>query len=218
MQLFIDSANPQDIFPAYETGMIDGVTTNPSLAAKAGIPYKEAVKEIIRKVNGPISLEVLSSGFHDMVQEGKQLIKYGTNVVVKIPMTVDGIQATQMLVHEGIKVNMTLVFSASQALLAAKAGATYVSPFIGRLDDISSDGLHLISEIREIFDMHDFNTKILAASIRGPQDIVDCAKLGADVATLPSNIFWMLFEHPLTTNGLKKFMEDFEKAGVEPLG
>ncbi|MCA9385287.1 fructose-6-phosphate aldolase [Candidatus Dojkabacteria bacterium] len=217
MELFIDSANPEEVIEAYATGMINGVTTNPSLAAKAGIPYKEAVQKIIKAVQGPISLEVLSTEFKGMVEEGRKLIKYGENVVVKIPMTVDGIKATQILKHEGINVNMTLVFSTYQALLAAKAGADYVSPFVGRLDDGGTQGMQMIEEIRQSYDNYGFETKILVASVRSTLHVEESSIYGADVATIPPGVFWKLFEHPLSKLGLEQFLKDFKEAGVEPL-
>ncbi len=217
MQIFIDSANPDDILKAYETGLVDGVTTNPSLAAKAGIDYKEAVDKILSFVKGPVSLEVLSTDYEDMVDEGKMLARMGKQVVVKIPMTVDGIKATKTLKQLGIGVNMTLVFSANQALLAAKAGAEFVSPFVGRLDDNGQIGMDLITEIMEIFVNYNIKTKILVASIRHPLHVQEASMIGADVATIPPEVFWKLFEHPMTKSGIEKFMNDFQKAGIKPL-
>lgn len=217
MKLFIDTANPEDVQKTYETGMIDGVTTNPSLAAKAGIPYKEAVKQILKLVKGPVSLEVLSTNFHDMVEEGKKLAKYGENVVVKVPMGVDGVQATQLLTHMGIKVNMTLVFSTTQALLAAKAGAAYISPFVGREDDAGFAGMETIDEIAQMLINYDYKSEIIVASVRSPMHVEEASLIGAHVATLPPAIFWKLFKHPMTQLGLEQFLNDFEKAGVEPL-
>lgn len=217
MQIFIDSANPSDVLKAYETGLVDGVTTNPSLAAKAGIDYKTAVNEILAKVKGPVSLEVLSKDFEGMIEEGKALARMGKQVVVKIPMGVEGIKATKVLKQLGIGVNMTLIFSANQALLAAKAGAEYVSPFIGRLDDIGQNGMDLIGEIMEIFVNYEIKTKILVASVRHPIHFKEAAMIGADVVTLPPDVFWKLFEHPMTNIGLDKFLKDFKESNLQPL-
>lgn len=217
MKLFIDSANPQDVIDAYATGMVDGVTTNPSLAAKAGVDYHEAIIQILKEVNGPVSLEVLSTDFRNMVEEGKKLIKYGSNVVVKIPMGVDGIKATQVLKNEGIKVNMTLVFSTTQAVLAAKAGADYISPFVGREDDAGFVGMETIEEIKTMLDNYDFKSKIIVASVRSPMHVEEASLIGADICTLPPDVFWKLFKHPMTELGLKAFLKDFEEAGIKPL-
>lgn len=217
MKIYLDSADISQVREAYETGMIDGITTNPSLAAKSSTSYKDSVRQIIELVKGPVSLEVLSTDYDGMVDEGRKLAGYGTNVVVKLPMGKDAIRATQTLSQEGIKINMTLVFSANQALLTAKAGSYIVSPFVGRLHDIGTEGLDLISDIREIYDNYDFETQILAASFRTAFHIKEVARLGADIATIAPDIFWKLFDHPMTDSGLQKFIEDFEKSGVERL-
>ncbi len=217
MLFFIDSANPDEVSKAYATGMIDGVTTNPTLASRAGIPYKEAVERILKEVDGPVSLEVLSTDTEGMITEARKLVTLGSNVVVKLPMGIEGIRAAQILKNEDVKINMTLVFSSAQALLCAKAKVDYVSPFIGRLDDLCLEGLDLIAEIRDIFDNYQFSTKILTASVRSPLHVSQVASLGSDVATLPPEIFWKLFKHPLTDIGLSNFLKDFEEAGVTPL-
>lgn len=219
MKFFIDTANLEEIKEAHELGILDGVTTNPSLIAREGIVGKEKVmahyKSICKiAVGGDISAEVLSTKYEDILKEAKVLAAISGQIVIKVPMIKDGIKAIKYLSSEGIKTNCTLVFSAGQALLAAKAGATYVSPFIGRLDDISADGLNLISEIREIYDNYDFHTKILAASIRSPMHIIECAKIGADVITSPLDSILNLLKHPLTDSGLAKFMKDAEKFNV----
>lgn len=217
MQLFIDSANPKEIRSALELGIIDGVTTNPSLAAKAGVPYKEAVAEILKLVKDNVSLEVLSSDSEGMVDEGKKLAKLGANVVVKLPTTPEGLKALQKLNTEGIRVNMTLVFSANQALLVGKLGAHFVSPFVGRLEDIGEDGLALIQEIRTIYDNYDFKTKILFASVRSTDHVKQAALIGADIATCPYSVLEMLVRHPLTDAGLEKFLQDYKNSKQESL-
>jgi len=215
MKFFIDTANLSEIKEANDLGILDGVTTNPSLMAKVGIKGKKAVEkhyvDICKIVNGDVSAEVISTDFDGMVKEGEILAKLHKNITVKIPMIKDGIKALKYFSEKKIKTNCTLVFSAGQALLAAKAGATYVSPFIGRLDDNSTDGLHLIQEIREIYDNYGYQTQILAASVRHTMHIVNCAKLGADVATCPLSAILGLLKHPLTDNGLKQFLEDAKK-------
>ncbi len=215
MQFFIDTASIQEIQEANALGVLDGVTTNPSLMAKTGVTDFDAhYKKICEIVEGPVSAEVISTNYKGMIKEAHHLASLHKNIVVKIPMTIDGIKAIKTLTEEGIKTNCTLVFSASQALLAAKAGATYVSPFIGRLDDISADGLNLISEIRVMFDNYGFETYILAASIRHPKHVVECAKIGADVATIPYKVLMQLFKHPLTDTGLEKFLDDYKKLNI----
>lgn len=218
MKFFIDTADLEQIKAAAQMGILDGVTTNPSLMAKVGIKGKEQIlnhyMEICKLVDGPVSAEVLSTEFKDMVEEGELLSDLHPNIVVKLPMTHDGVRAISRLSSIGIKTNCTLVFSVGQALVAAKAGATYVSPFVGRLDDISSDGLDLIRQIRKVYDnysKHDLDTKILAASIRTQMHIVDCAKIGADVATAPLEVLKSLISHPLTDAGMNKFIEDTKK-------
>jgi len=212
MKFFIDTANLSDIAQAQEMGILDGVTTNPSLMAKEGITGKENIlkhyQAICELVDGDVSAEVISTDFEGMVKEGEELAKLHDQIVIKLPMIKDGIKACKYFSSKGIKTNVTLVFSAGQALLAAKAGATYVSPFIGRLDDISTNGLHLISEIRTIFDNYDFDTQILAASVRHTMHVIDCAKIGSDVMTGPLSSIEGLLKHPLTDNGLTKFLED----------
>lgn len=217
MKFFIDSADPKQVKKAWETGLIDGVTTNPSLATQAGIDFAEAAKEILATVDGPVSLEVISTDYEGILREGRALAKLHENVVVKIPMIAEGLKAGKVLVSEGIKINVTLVFSASQALLVGKIGATYVSPFVGRLHDISIDGLDLISDIRQIYDNYDFQTQILVASDRTPMDTLNSALIGADVITLKYENLEKLFKHPLTDTGLQKFMEDWQKSGQKSL-
>lgn len=217
MKLFIDSANPKEIKEAWELGIIDGVTTNPSLATKAGIEYKKAVESILETVDGDVSLEVLSESTVDMVKEGRALAKLHNNVVVKLPTTMEGLKALQILTTEGIRINMTLVFSANQALLVAKLGAYIVSPFIGRLDDIGQTGTDLIGEIKQIYTNYNFETQILFASVRSPLHVKQAAILGADIATCPYDILTKLVDHPLTEKGLKKFLADFKESGQKPL-
>jgi len=216
MKFFIDTANLKQIEEAESLGILDGVTTNPSLMAKEGITGAENITEhyktICRMVSGDVSAEVIATDYEGMIEEGEKLAKLDHLIVVKVPMTKDGIKAIKYFSERGIKTNCTLVFSAGQALLAAKAGATYVSPFLGRLDDISTDGLNLIAEIRLIYDNYGFETQILAASIRHTMHIIDCAKLGADVITGPLKAIDGLFNHPLTDIGLAKFLEDYNKA------
>lgn len=192
-------------------GLLDGITTNPSLMSKEGGDPKSAMKEITKIIKGDVSLEVVSTDFSGMIEEGKRLREFGSNVVVKVPMTPDGLKACKSLSSEGIPVNVTLVFSSNQALLAAKSGAKYVSPFIGRLDDIGQDGMNLIREIKEIFSNYDFGTQILVASVRHPMHVVDAAKIGADVVTLPPGVLDKMLGHPLTTIGLDNFLNDWEK-------
>ncbi len=217
MQLYIDSANPQEVQKFLELGIIDGVTTNPTLATKAGIPYSEAVKKILSMVPDNISLEVLSLDAPGMTREARELVKFGKNVVVKLPTTEEGLKALKVLAKEGIRVNMTLVFSANQALLVAKLGAYIVSPFVGRLDDIGQTGTDLIEEIRTIYDNYDFKTKILFASVRSALHVKEAALIGADIATCPPDVLEKLVKHPLTDIGLKKFLEDFEQSKQKPL-
>tara|TARA_B100001996_G_scaffold382953_1_gene376496 strand:+ start:701 stop:1348 length:648 start_codon:yes stop_codon:yes gene_type:complete len=213
MKFFIDSANLKEIKEAAELGLLDGVTTNPSLVAKENKQkdFKTTIKEICKIVKGPVSAEVLSTDFASMKKEGLELSKIDKNVVIKLPMTVDGIKATKFLSKKKIPVNVTLIFSSSQALIAAKAGASYVSPFVGRLDDISSNGMNLINEISEIFLNYGFPTEILVASIRNPIHLVESARMGADVATIPFKVLLQLFKHPLTDIGLENFLKDWNK-------
>ena len=216
MKFFIDTANLEQIKEAQELGILDGVTTNPSLMAKEGISGHENIinhyKKICDIVDGDVSAEVISTDFEGIVKEGEFLASLNPQIVVKVPMISEGIKAIKYFSEKNIKTNCTLVFSAGQALIAAKAGATYLSPFIGRLDDISSDGLTLISENREIYDNYNFETQILAASVRHTMHIIDCAKIGADVVTTPLSAIKGLLNHPLTDSGLKKFLEDHKKS------
>ena len=210
MKLFIDTANVAHIKEANEWGVICGVTTNPSLIAKEGRDFKEVVKEITSIVDGPISAEVISLEAPGMIEEAKDLAAIHKNIVIKIPMTLEGLKATKALTVLGIKTNVTLVFSAPQALLAARAGATYVSPFIGRLDDLGQDGMNLIEEIVDIFDLHDIPTEIIAASVRHPIHVVQAARMGAHIATIPYATFVQMCQHPLTDSGIERFLKDWE--------
>jgi transaldolase len=211
MKFFIDTANIDEIKEACKMGMADGVTTNPSLIAKEGGDFEEIIKEICKIVDGPISAEVISLETDGMVKEARNLAKLHENIVVKIPMTVDGLKATRTLTDEGIKTNVTLVFSPLQALMAAKAGATYVSPFIGRLDDLSQEGLLLVEQIVEIFSNYAFETEVIVASVRSPMHVLESALLGADIATIPFNVLGKLAGHPMTDKGIKAFLSDWEK-------
>ncbi len=213
MKFFIDTANLDEIREAEAMGIISGVTTNPSLIAKEGRDYEETLREIAQIVDGPISGEVKASTTlaRDMVMEGRVISQIHPNMVVKIPMTAEGLKAVKILASEGIRTNVTLVFSATQAILAARAGATYVSPFLGRLDDISTDGTRLIREVMEIFRMYpDITTKVICASIRHPMHVVECAKVGANIATVPYKVLMQMVQHPLTRTGIEKFCQDFE--------
>ena len=213
MKFFIDSANIDEIKEIASLGLLDGVTTNPSLVAKESAQknFNKIIKTICGIAKGPVSAEVLSTDYDSMIKEGKMLSKIDKNVVVKLPMTIDGIKATKYLSQKKIPVNVTLIFSPSQALIAAKAGAAYVSPFIGRLDDISTNGMNLVQDISEIFMNFGFPTEILVASVRNPIHVVEAAKMGADVATLPYKVLMQLFNHPLTDIGLEKFLKDWNK-------
>jgi len=211
MQLYIDSAIIDEIRKAADTGLCDGCTTNPSLAAKAGRDYNDVLREICAIVKGHVSAEAVSSDAAGMVKEGQAFAKIAKNIVVKVPLTVEGLKACQTLSKSGIKVNVTLCFSANQALLAAKSGAFIVSPFVGRLDDIGQVGMDLIEDIRLIYDNYDFKTNILVASIRNPIHVLESALIGADIATMPYSVFEQLFKHSLTDAGIKKFLEDWEK-------
>lgn len=212
MKFFIDTANLDEIKEANELGLIDGVTTNPTLVAKEGkVDFKEHIAKICELVKGDVSAEVTSLDMAGMLAEGRDYAKIASNVVIKCPLTLDGLKATRILREEGTKVNVTLCFSATQALLAAKAGASYISPFIGRLDDIGQDGMQLIRDIVQIYDNYGYETEVLAASIRHPMHIVDCALAGADVATIPFKVIQQLAKHPLTDKGLDAFMADFNK-------
>jgi transaldolase len=214
MKFFIDTANLDEIREANELGMIDGVTTNPSLVAKEGdVDFKEHIARICEMVNGDVSAEVTALDTEGMLKEGREYAKIAKNVVVKCPLTLDGLKATRILTSEGTGVNVTLCFNAAQAILAAKAGAKYISPFIGRLDDIATNGMQVIADIVQIYDNYDFDTQVLAASIRHPMHIVDCALAGADVATIPFKVIQQLVKHPLTDKGLDAFLSDWKKSG-----
>jgi transaldolase len=216
MKFFIDTANLDEIREAAEIGLIDGVTTNPSLVAKEGnVDFKEHIAKICSIVKGDVSAEVTALDTQGMLSQGRELAAIAPNVVVKCPLTIDGLKATRILSSEGIKVNVTLCFSPAQAILAAKAGAAYISPFIGRLDDIATDGMQLISDIVQIYDNYAFETEVLAASIRHPMHIVNCALAGADVATIPFKVIKQLVNHPLTDKGLEAFLADWKKSGRE---
>jgi transaldolase len=214
MKIFLDTANVKELQEVADMGLLDGVTTNPSLIAREKRPFRDLVDEICRIVEGVVNLEVVATDAAGMMSEGRELAKIAPNVVVKLPTTADGLKACRALTAEGTKTNLTLCFSPAQALLVAKAGATYVSPFLGRLDDIAHVGMDLVRTIRTIYDNYDFPTQILAASLRNPLHVVDAAVAGADVATLPFAVFQMLVKHPLTDIGLKRFLEDWQKAGV----
>lgn len=211
MKIFIDTANIKEIKEAYSWGVIDGVTTNPSLVAKEGKDFREVIEEICSIVDGPISAEAVSMDAEGMIKEARELSGIHKNIVVKIPMTSEGLKAVKRVSSEGIKTNMTLIFSPNQALLAAKAGATYVSPFVGRLDDISHVGMDLVGQIVEIFDNYAFDTEVIVASIRNPLHVVEAAMMGAHVATIPFGVLQQMLKHPLTEAGIKKFLEDWKK-------
>jgi len=215
MKFFVDTADTKDIADLAATGLIDGVTTNPSLIAKSGRPFAEVIAEICALTPGPVSAEVVATDYDGMIKEGRKLAKIASNVTVKLPLTLDGLKACKTLTGEGTQVNVTLCFSANQALLAAKAGATFISPFIGRLDDIHLDGMELIHEIRQIYDNYLFDTEILAASIRTANHVKQCALAGADVMTAPPAVIKSLVNHPLTDKGLETFLADAKKAGIK---
>ena len=217
MKIFIDTADPSLIKKYWDMGMIDGVTTNPSLASKVGRPFEDVVKEIFQTVDGPISLEVLSTDFEGILREARSLALLNKNVVVKIPLIEEGLKAVKVLSKEDIKTNVTLVFSANQALLAAKAGATYISPFLGRLDDNGENGLEVLKEKVDIVHGYKFSSMVLAASIRSDAMVKQVALIGADVATIPPEILEKLSKHELTTKGLEKFLNDYKEAGLKPL-
>ncbi len=213
MKFFIDTANIDEIKDAHSMGMVDGVTTNPTLVAREGRDFKAIITAICEIVDGPISAEVIGLETDGMVAEARELAKIHTNIVVKIPMTTDGLKAVRILAAEGIKTNVTLVFSALQALMAAKAGATFVSPFVGRLDDLSQEGMLLIEQIAEIFSNYAYDTEIIVASIRNPLHVLDAAIVGADIATIPYSVLKKLAAHPLTDKGIQSFLDDWKKAG-----
>ncbi len=211
MKFFIDTADTEEIRQAVAIGMVDGVTTNPSLIAQAGKPFEEVIKEITEIVDGPISAEVISLEAEGMVAEGRKLAAIHENIVVKVPMTTEGLKATKIFTAEGIKTNVTLVFSATQALMAAKAGATYASPFVGRLDDIAHPGMDLVSDIITIYDNYGYQTEVIVASIRSPNHVLEAALIGADIATIPFKVIGQLAKHPLTDRGIESFLADWEK-------
>ena len=215
MKIFLDTANVAEIKEGVAIGVVDGVTTNPSLIAKEKRPFRPLVEEICAMVPGDVSLEVVATDFEGMGKEGEELAQVAANAVVKCPLTKDGLKATKYLSGKGIKVNVTLCFSAPQALLAAKAGATYISPFLGRLDDIGAVGMDLIRDVTEIYRNYGFKTQVLAASIRNPLHVIDAAKAGAHVSTMPFSVLEMLLKHPLTDIGIKKFLDDWAKSGAK---
>ncbi|MCH8003385.1 MAG: fructose-6-phosphate aldolase [Nanoarchaeota archaeon] len=211
MKIFLDTANTQELKKAAETGILDGCTTNPTLIMKEGRDYVQTLKEITKIVNGPISAETVSLEAEGMVKEGKKFAKIHKNIVIKVPMTPEGMKACRIMTKIGIRINTTLCFSANQALLAAKAGTYIISPFVGRLDDIGESGMHLIEEIRKIYDNYGFKSKILVASIRSPTHVRDAALLGADIASMPFKVYEQLFKHKLTDKGIKQFLDDWDK-------
>lgn len=212
MKLFIDTANIEEIKEIASWGILEGVTTNPSLIAKEGRVFKEVIKEITEIVDGPISAEVVSLKAEEMLQEAEELVKIHENIVIKVPMTDEGLKAVKAFHGKGVKTNVTLVFSANQALMAAKAGATFVSPFLGRLDDIGHRGIDLVKEIVEIFDLYLLETQVIAASIRHPMHVVEAAKAGSHIATIPYGVFKQMIKHPLTDSGIQRFLKDWENA------
>lgn len=213
MKFFIDSADTTEIAKLNDIGLVDGVTTNPTIIAKSGRDFLEVIKEICGVVDGDVSAEVVATDREGMIEEGKKLAAIAKNVVIKLPLTIEGLAACKEFSRKGIKTNVTLCFSANQALLAAKCGATYISPFIGRLDDIGLCGMDLIEDIRDIYDNYGFDTQILAASIRHPEHVLQAARIGADVATLPPKVVWQLAKHPLTDKGLADFLADWKESG-----
>jgi transaldolase len=214
MLFFLDTADISEVKELVETGMVDGITTNPSLAASSGVPFSQLITQMCELVDGPVSAEVIALDAQNMITQGRQLAKISKNVTIKVPLTVEGLKACQVLSGEDIMVNVTLCFSATQALLAAKVGATFISPFIGRIDDVSQSGMELIHDIRTIYDNYGYTTAILAASIRHPIHILEAAKAGADVATMPPKILKQLYKHPLTDIGLENFLKDWKQSGL----
>lgn len=212
MEFFIDTANIDEIKAANELGILSGVTTNPTLVAKEGVSFHERLREITNEVSGSVSAEVIAEDANGMIEEGKELAAIAPNITIKVPMTLEGLKAVKTFSDLNINTNVTLIFNANQALLAARAGATYVSPFLGRLDDIGHDGIDLIATIANIFERHDIRTKIIAASIRHPLHVIEAAKKGADIATIPYDVLEKLVEHPLTDRGIKQFLADWESA------
>ncbi len=213
MKFFIDTANIEEIKKANELGLLDGVTTNPSLVSKEGREFKELIIEICGIVNGPVSAEVISNDAKGMIKEARELAKLADNIVVKIPLIKEGLKAVKILSEEGIKTNVTLCFSAAQALMAAKAGANYISPFVGRLDDIGHDGMEIVEQILAIYENYGYETEVIVASIRNPIHVLKAALMGADIATIPFNVMEQLIKHPLTDAGLEKFLADWKKTG-----
>lgn len=215
MKLFLDTANLQEIREVVSWGILDGVTTNPTLCSKENLPFEDLVKEICRLVPGPVSVECVSTRAEDLVQEARKLCQLAPNVVVKIPVNIEGLKATKVLSAEGIKVNMTLIFSPSQALLAAKAGAAFVSPFIGRLDDVSHHGMELVEQIVAIFENYNLETEVIVASVRHPGHVVEAALIGAHIATVPYSVMEKLVKHPLTDIGIERFLQDWKKVSLK---
>ncbi len=215
MKFFLDTAKVEEIRAATELGVCDGVTTNPSLIMKSGRSQDEVVKEIAQIVRGPVSVEVIAEDASGMVKEAEEFSAWAPNIVVKVPMTKEGMKAVRILAEKGIKTNVTLVFSASQALIAAKAGATYISPFVGRLDDVSSDGMELIEQIMDVLDNYEFETEVIVASVRDPIHVVEAARLGAHIATIPAGVLEKMWNHPLTDKGIQQFLEDYAKSKKE---
>lgn len=211
MKFFIDSANIKEIKDGINLGMVDGVTTNPSLIAKEKMGFEDVVKEILDVVDGPVSLEVVSTEVREMVREGKKLVKLGENAVIKVPITAEGLKVTKIFADEGIKVNQTLIFSPLQALMAAKAGAAYVSPFVGRLDDVCHDGMEIVEQIITIYNNYGFETEVIVASVRHPRHVLEAALIGADIATIPFKVIEQLAKHPLTDKGIGMFLADWKK-------
>lgn len=211
MKFFLDTANTEDIKYYAQLGLVDGVTTNPTLVSREGRDFETVIKEITKIVSGPVSAEVTATKAEDMIAQARNEVKWADNIVVKIPMTEEGLKAVKTLSEEGIKTNVTLVFSVSQGLLAAKAGATYISPFLGRLDDIGGNGIQLVKDLRQVLDTYNFKTQIIAASVRGPQHVQEAALVGADIATIPAAVFGKLWSHPLTDKGLASFEADWKK-------
>ncbi|KRL76251.1 fructose-6-phosphate aldolase [Ligilactobacillus equi] len=209
MKFFLDTANTDDIRKYAELGLVDGVTTNPTLISREGRDFETVVKEITTIVSGPVSAEVTATKADEMIEQARSVAKWADNIVVKIPMTEEGLKAVRVVSQEGIKTNVTLIFSVAQGLLAAKAGATYISPFLGRLDDIGSNGVQLIKNLRKVLDNYDFDTEIISASVRGVQHVEEVALAGSDIATIPASVFGKMFKHPLTDNGLASFMKDW---------
>jgi transaldolase len=216
MKFFIDTANIQEIKDGLALGMVDGVTTNPSLVAREKKDFNRVIQEILAVVDGPVSLEVVSLDANGMLREGKKLAKLGSQVVIKVPMTTEGLKATRIFASEGIRVNQTLIFSPVQALMAAKAGAAYVSPFVGRLDDVAHDGMEIVDQILTIYHNYGFETEVIVASVRHPRHVLEAALMGADIATIPFKVIAQLAKHPLTDNGIEAFLNDWKKVPKKP--